>query len=131
MLKTIIAGSRNITDYQKLKDALSYFGVQKWSFSEVVSGGAKGVDALGEQWAKEHNVPLTIFPADWQTHGKAAGPIRNRAMAQYADRLIVLWDGASKGTLNMIHEAEKAGLIVVGMNYGKESQKVTAIGGRG
>lgn len=50
------------------------------------------------------------FPADWNAHGKAAGPIRNQQMAQEADVLIAFWDGKSRGTKDMIEKATRAGL---------------------
>lgn len=108
--KTIIAGSRHITDY-----ALVTLAVDMVSFkvSEVVSGGARGVDALGERFARENGLPLKKFPADWKKHGRRyAGFIRNKDMADYADALIAIWDGKSKGTLDMIKQAKKAGLVV-------------------
>ena len=58
------------------------------------------------------NLPLQIYRADWETHGRAAGPIRNRKMAENASALIALWDGASRGTKNMIETAQKKGLLV-------------------
>jgi hypothetical protein len=84
----------------------------QFPIATVVSGGAKGVDALGERYAVEMNLPLHIYEADWEQHGRAAGPIRNRKMAENADALIAIWDGKSKGTKNMIETAEKKGLLV-------------------
>ena len=78
----------------------------------VVSGGAPGVDTLGEQYADEMNIPVHVYEADWDKHGRAAGPIRNRKMAENAEALIALWDGKSKGTKNMIETATKKGLMV-------------------
>ena len=107
-MKLIIAGSRTITDAAALMDALS---ACPWSTpSEIVSGGARGVDELGELLAGKLLIPVARFPADWNTHGKAAGFIRNRQMAKYADALLAVWDGTSRGTLNMIQEATKAGI---------------------
>ncbi len=109
-MKVIIAGSRDIKDYQLLKIAIAK---SEFDITEVVSGGAAGVDFLGEQWAKEHGVLLTRFPADWSAYGKAAGPIRNEQMAAYVGKeggLLALWDGKSRGTSNMIDQAEKYGL---------------------
>lgn len=99
-MKVIIAGSRDINDISTIAHA---FHRVHWNINEVVSGGAHGVDRLGETWAKEMSIPVTLFPADWDTHGKAAGHIRNRQMANYADALIAIWDGKSSGTLNMIN----------------------------
>jgi len=69
---------------------------------EVVSGGAYGVDSQGEYWAKDHGVAIRVFKPDWASFGKAAGPKRNRQMAEYADTLLAFWDGVSSGTANMI-----------------------------
>jgi len=121
--KVIIAGGRYFNDYTLLKSSVDEAienikslltgGVE----IEIVSGGASGADALGEKYAGEHGYPVKKFPADWNTHGKAAGPIRNREMAAYADILIAFWDGKSRGTANMISEAEKKNLVVKVINY--------------
>ena len=108
-MKTIIAGSRGIVNYQALCKAVRNSGFE---ISEVVSGTARGVDRMGEQWAAENQVPVKRFPADWDRHGRAAGYIRNRAMADYADALIALWDGDSRGTKGMIDDAKARGLKV-------------------
>lgn len=108
-MKVIIAGGRNYHDASEVARAVALSG---FKVSEVVSGGASGVDAVGEAWASERGVQLRRFPADWSTHGRAAGPIRNRQMAAYADALVAVWDGQSRGTANMIREAEQAGLSV-------------------
>jgi hypothetical protein len=113
-LKTIIAGSRGVTNYQFVK---AFLDSTELKITEVVSGGARGADKLGEQWAAENGVPLKIFPAQWSIYGKGAGYIRNREMAQYADALIAFWDGKSKGTANMINEAKKQGLTVLEVHY--------------
>ena len=77
--------------------------------TEVVCGMAKGADSLGMAWAVANKVPVAKFPADWTSYGRAAGPIRNREMLNYADALIVLmWDG-SKGAANMLTQTVKAG----------------------
>ena len=80
--------------------------------TEIVSGGAAGADKLGERWAREHGVPVKLFPADWKAHSIATRPVRNRQMAEYADALIALWDSTSRGTANMIEEAKARGLVL-------------------
>lgn len=105
-MKVIIAGSRSITDYTALQSAIFQ---SDFSISEVVSGCARGPDSLGELWASENNVPVKKFPADWGRFGRAAGHYRNSEMASYADALIVLWDGQSRGTLDMIDRMRRAG----------------------
>ena len=108
-MKTIIAGGRDIDDFNLVKEAVKESGFE---ITEVVSGKAAGADTLGEQWAEKNGVPVKEFPADWELHGKSAGPIRNREMVQYAEALIALWDGQSRGTSNMIQNARAYGLEV-------------------
>ena len=81
-------------------------------FSEVVSGTCRGVDKLGETWAKLEGIKVTPFPADWKKYGSSAGPKRNEKMALYADALILIWDGKSKGSGHMKDLAEKHGLAI-------------------
>ena len=107
--KVIIAGSRDFKDYSFLKKIVDKLYIN--GGIEIVSGGAEGADSLGELYAAEKGYTLKRFPADWKAHGKAAGPIRNRQMAEYADHLIAFPIGSSKGTYNMIKEAGKLGLL--------------------
>ena len=109
--KVIIAGGREFSQ----KDLLHRFCdkvLQNKQEVEVVSGGAKGADYLGECYAKEKGFKLSVFPAKWAEYGKAAGAIRNLEMAKYADALIAFWDGRSKGTKDMIDKATRKGLKV-------------------
>ena len=99
-MKVIIAGSRGITDYTILCNAIAQSDFS--NITEVVSGCARGVDKLGERWASEQTFLLTRMRANWGRFGQAAGQYRNREMAEYADGLLVLWDGESRGTLHMI-----------------------------
>jgi hypothetical protein len=108
-MKVIIAGGRDIHDYNLVLEAVKE---AQFPIATVVSGGAPGIDSLGEQYAEEMNLKLNIYQADWERHGRAAGPIRNRKMAENADALIAIWDGKSRGTKNMIETATKLGLLV-------------------
>lgn len=98
-MKVIIAGTRTVKDYKLVVQAVERSG---YNITEVVSGCATGVDTLGEQWARANNIPIKEMPADWSRYGNSAGPQRNRAMAEYADAAIVIWDGESRGSRNMI-----------------------------
>lgn len=101
-MKAIIAGTRTFNNYDYLKTIINLKVEERPQITEIVSGGAKGADALGERFAAEHKIPLKIFPADWNRFGKAAGPLRNEQMALYADMLIAFWDYESQGTFHMI-----------------------------
>lgn len=98
-MKTIIAGSRDFLNYEVLQQVVS--GCD-WNITYIISGAARGADALGEQYARSHNIPIMLYPANWDKYGVAAGHIRNKEMAENADALIAFWDGKSKGTKNMI-----------------------------
>jgi hypothetical protein len=108
-MKVIIAGGRDFTSFNIVQDAIKASGFE---ITEVVSGKAKGVDTLGEIYALGANIPVVGFPADWNKNGRAAGPMRNKEMAEYADALIAVWDGVSKGTANMIMQARRNRLEV-------------------
>ena len=108
-MKTIIAGSREITDYAVLLQAIKGC---PFPITSVVSGCARGVDTLGEQYAQENNLKLYKFPADWSTYGKRAGYIRNAEMADNAEALLAVWDGNSRGTKHMINTAIQKGMEV-------------------
>lgn len=103
-MNVIIAGSRNVTEYSIVAFAIEN---SKFEIDNVISGKAKGVDELGEKWAKSRNIPIIEYPADWKKYGKSAGVIRNEQMAKAADALIAIWDGKSSGTFNMIQNAKK------------------------
>lgn len=108
-MRTIIAGSRAIDNYQLLCVVIK---TSNFEITEIISGGARGIDALAERYAKENKIPLKIFPANWNKYGKSAGPIRNTQMAENADALIAIWDGKSPGTKNMIDVASRKHLQV-------------------
>lgn len=113
-VRLIIAGGRDFKDYDFFRNAALDFvsTLGDRSNIEIVSGGAKGVDAMGERFAKEEGLALRIFPADWSRYGRAAGPIRNEGMAIYSTHLLSYWNGVSKGTKSMISLAKKEDLIV-------------------
>lgn len=108
-MRTIIAGSRNIRSYQTV-----FYAIKKSGFdiTHIIAGGAYGVDTTAIEIAEDLEIPYTVMPADWDTHGKSAGFRRNSAMAAVADALIAVWDGESKGTSHMILVAKARGLKV-------------------
>lgn len=109
-MKTIIAGSRGITDCELLEKTITLSG---FTITEVVSGTCPdSPDELGERWAEAHSIPVKQFPANWKRFGRRAGPLRNAEMAEYAAACIVLWDGDSRGSAGMAQLAVDAGLQV-------------------
>lgn len=123
-MRTIIAGSRSIKDYDVVFEAIRSSGID---ITEVVSGRAKGVDTLGEEFARNHGIKVVPYPADWKNlkvaNAKAkqgkyglynvnAGRDRNRRMAEYSDALIAVIHNNSAGTAHMIRTAEEHGLVI-------------------
>lgn len=115
-MRVIIAGGRNFNDYEFLKTKCNHI-LQNQDEVIIISGGAKGADALGERYAKERGYTLESFPAKWGEYGKKAGMIRNTEMADNSDSLIAFWDGKSKGTKHMIDTATKKQLPVRVIRY--------------
>ena len=115
MNKLIIAGSRDFTDYAKLCSEVDEFAEEQKLYLDdlmVISGTCRGADKLGEQWAFSHEIPVELFPANWNKFGKSAGYIRNEAMAKYSTHCIVFIKNHSKGSQHMIDLAKKYGLIL-------------------
>lgn len=99
-----IVGSRSFDDYQFLCEKIEQeLKSIKDKNIKIISGGARGADKLGEQWAKENGYEFGLYPAYWQHYGKSAGYIRNKAMAKEADMVIAFWDGNSPGTQHMLN----------------------------
>jgi len=114
--KVIIAGSRTFETEEhylmlqaQMDQLILTFGLP----DEIVSGTARGADRLGERYAFDNRIAVKRFPADWETHGKKAGYIRNEDMGNYGDTLVAFWDQQSRGTKQMIEYAMKKGLEVV------------------
>ncbi len=116
-MKTIIAGSRTITDFKVVYEAIKGSG---FKITEVVCGECRGPDMLGAEWAKLNKIPVKYFPADWKKLGIKAGPRRNTDMAKYSDALILVWDGKSPGSKNMLKEAKHFELQI----YVHNNQKI-------
>lgn len=120
-MKLIVAGSRSIhlglegikrvfdlsyEFYRDLREAVDT--AEEYDELEIVSGGCtSGPDAGAKLWCASEEVSYKEFSADWDQYGKAAGPIRNKEMAEYGDALLLVWDGDSKGSANMKAEMEK------------------------
>lgn len=115
--RIIIAGSRTISGEEAefaVDGAMSQFtagGPNRGQY-EIVTGGARGVDQAGKEWAERYDCEYTEFQPEWDVAGRAAGPQRNAEMAEYADKLVAIWDGESSGTLNMIEQGLEYGLDI-------------------
>lgn len=113
--RVLICGQRGYTNYQAIFDYLSVYGTG----TVVIHGGAKGADSLAGKAAKMLFFKVEVYPAQWTTYGKAAGPIRNRRMLVEGkpDIVVAFYKKGgsvySKGTNNMVSIAQKANVPVV------------------
>jgi hypothetical protein len=106
-IRIIIAGSRSFNDYKFLKEKVDGIisSIPRKEVVvrgiEIVSGGARGADSLGEKYARERGYWIRQFPAKWSLFGRSAGYKRNLEMGKYANSLILFWLDNSKGSRNM------------------------------
>lgn len=113
--RIIIAGGRDFDDYDRLCAFMDQYCLDSDlgpDNTDFISGAARGADRLGELWATSRGYKVVLFPAQWDIHGKAAGYIRNKAMADEATHLVAFWNKSSKGTGHMILIANAAELKV-------------------
>jgi hypothetical protein len=109
IMKVAIVGSRTFINYNlftNTMDKLSDSGL--FEVTEIISGGAKGVDTLAERYANEKGIPITVIKPDWELHGKSAGMIRNGEIIRQTEMVVAFWDGKSRGTRNTIGRAMQA-----------------------
>ena len=77
--------------------------------TEIISGGAKGIDTLAEKYADENNIPKLIIKPEYAKYGKSAPLRRNKTIVENSDILVAIWDGSSNGTKFAIDYAKKIG----------------------
>lgn len=98
-MKLIIAGSRTLSmNPQQIQWLVEHFKLEP---TEIVCGGANGIDDSGEMYGMDYAIPVKYMDANWDLYGKRAGHIRNAKMAAYGNALLLIWDGKSKGSMNM------------------------------
>lgn len=104
-MKVAIIGSRGFTNF----DLTPYL---PRDITEIVSGGAKGVDTVAKNYAAEHNIKYTEFLPEYNKYGKRAPLVRNIDIIKYSDLVLAFWDGTSRGTKFVIENCEKLGIAV-------------------
>lgn len=127
-MKIIVCGGRHFYDYELLKRKIQTvinMHHLKYEDIEIVSGHCEGADMLGEKYAQEFGASITIFPAQWEKYGRAAGPIRNKQMVDYIKEdenplVIAFTSPRTKGTRNTIKEAKKLNIPVIETEYGEK-----------
>ena len=98
-MKIAVIGSRNL-NIKNIEDYIS-------QCDEIVTGGAIGIDSCAKEYAKRKGIKLTEFLPEYNLYGRTAPIVRNKKIVDYADKVIAIWDGNSKGTLSVIKYAQK------------------------
>lgn len=112
-MRALICGGRDFTDSRKFQRCMEQMEEQYGPFTCIVQGGARGADRLAADYAVQMLVPCEEYPADWTTHGRAAGPIRNQQMLVEGKPGIVFAFEGGRGTASMVSLAKAAGVRVV------------------
>ena len=111
-MKVIVCGGRGFRSVAQVFRELDRLH-KEYNFTELMQGGAKGVDTFAREWAVTYPaIKRWVCKADWDRHGKSAGPIRNRRMLEWEPDLVVAFPGG-KGTANMVAQADRAGIAVI------------------
>lgn len=111
-MRVLVCGGRNYSDWLTVYSALDKLYVEE-DVSCVIHGAAPGADSLAAKWAEIHKIPQLSCPADWDAHGKAAGPIRNQLMLQDGKPDVVLAFPGGRGTADMVGKAKVAKVRVI------------------
>jgi len=107
-IRVIVCGGRDYANRTVIGGALGMLrdGVT------IVHGAAPGADSLAAEEAALRGLDVEAHPADWSTHGKAAGPIRNQRMLEAGAELVIAFPGG-RGTADMVRRSREAGIVVL------------------
>lgn len=109
-MRVLVCGSRHFNDKDLMEDVL-----KQWNIGVLIEGEAKGADTLAREYAERSGISIEAYPADWETFGKRAGPIRNHQMLTDGkpELVVAFLAPDSRGTKHMIEIAQKAGVEVM------------------
>jgi YspA, cpYpsA-related SLOG family len=110
-MKVLVCGDRNWSDSKKIIDRISSLP----QGTTILTGACRGADRIATEEARALHYEVIEFPADWDAHGRAAGPIRNREMLDQKPDLVIAFHSnlaASKGTADTVCEAKRRGIPV-------------------
>lgn len=112
-MRVLVCGGREYSDWKTLSEALFKF-LNAYSRDDliIIQGAAKGADGMARHWCERYGVACMSFPANWNAHGKAAGPLRNAWMLREGRPNLVLAFPGGRGTADMVRRAEAAGIPV-------------------
>lgn len=112
-MKVLVCGGRDYSDYDTVIDVLNDVEMTFGPIKAIIHGGASGADLLGSRWGFATGRSVMPFKANWNLHGKAAGPIRNQLMLDKAKPDLVVAFPGGKGTADMVARAKAANVKVI------------------
>lgn len=107
----LVCGGRQYSDKERLFAVLDAAHAAQ-AITEIIHGAAVGADSMAGEWAQARGVPVRAFPADWDTHGRKAGPLRNQQMLVEGRPDEVIAFPGGRGTANMTGQARELGVRV-------------------
>lgn len=110
-MRVLVCGGRDYADWRALGDVLSAIHRER-PIAAIIHGGRRGADMLAHRWAWAHAVERLVFHAEWERHGRSAGPIRNRRMLEEGRPDLVVAFSGGRGTADMVRRARAAGVPV-------------------
>lgn len=110
-MRILVCGGRDYADQARVDQILDRVLAER-GISVIIHGGARGADSLAGRWAASRGIEVAVYPADWNTHGKRAGPLRNQLMLDDGRPDAVIAFAGGRGTADMIRRARAAGLPV-------------------
>lgn len=121
-MKVLVCGGRDFNDADLLNESLSTLqkvlqDKHQDDIDLIIHGAAKGADTLAKLWAEANDIETKSFPANWNKHGKAAGPIRNQRMIDEGKPDMVVAFPGGVGTAYMINRALKAKIKLMRICY--------------
>lgn len=113
-MRVLVCGGRDFTDHVAFNRAMMTYIVllPEWDIT-IIHGAARGADTLAGLFGRMFGLKVEAYPADWDAHGKAAGPIRNQKMLDEGNPDFVLAFPGGPGTADMVRRARKAKILVV------------------
>lgn len=121
--RVLVCGGRDFNDRAMLYSVLD-MGHEANPIVDIIHGAAQGADLLAAEWAKARGVNAKAFPPDWNAHGKAAGPIRNRQMLSIGKPHIVLAFPGGAGTRNMVEQALGANVPTIIVTKNGQTKRI-------
>jgi hypothetical protein len=111
-MRVLVCGGRDYHDTQRVYRALDQLHKRE-PIGVVIEGDAPGPDRIAGYWARKKRIDNLKFPADWETYGKAAGPVRNKKMLDEGKPDLVVAFPGGRGTADMVQRARSAGVEVI------------------